>query len=127
MSTPEMRRLGYPHDFQPTITISPLSTFVPVDLLLRLLLTFTSTLVMPPLFNNLGIDSQLPQRLNPLLVRISTREVVCIAIAYQHACRRLAYEVLKRMLVRPGAKCCEEPSWAKWVRYQDVSGAYVCW
>lgn len=122
MPTPEMRRLGYPHHFQPTTTIPPLfctPTFVPV-------LTFTSTLVMPPLFH-LSIDSQLPQRLYPLLVRISTREVVCIAIAYQHACRRLAYEVLKRMLVRPGVKCCEEPTRAKWVRYQDVSGAYVRW
>jgi hypothetical protein len=124
MPTPEMRRLRYPHDLHPTIT--PLfcssTTSVPV-----INLTFPNTLMVPSRLLPLSTDSQLPQRLYPLLVRISTREIVCVAVAYQHACRRLSYELLKRMLVRPGVECGEQPAWAQGVRYQNMCGTYVRW
>lgn len=102
-----MRRLGYPHHLQPVAALFCSPAFILVGL------TFAGTLIL----SLLRINGQLPQCLRPLFVGVDTCEVIRISVAYQHACGRLAYEILERALVCRSAECGEKPARAEGIRY----------
>src|SRR5216683_4608132 len=99
LPTPEMRRARYPHHFQPIA--SPFSRQGQALTLTLVLILASSirirvlmSLLILALARRIAPHGQLPQRLDPLVVRRDARKVIRVALAQQYPRPRLAHEVL---------------------------------